>query len=157
MNYSKKWLDKIDAHSDYPQNKTWEEIIDYYNFRDETVAKNHNLVTLTEGVWMEISECYNDNMFYFIKVRAISYGDTFFDGSDEDGCIAMGAINHIYRIDGHELNLKDAPKYSQDLYKAKNPEYQNKLLAFIRKYAGISDKNLPQIPDGIIKLPDSML
>ena len=54
----------------------------------------------------------------------------------------MGSLYHIFKIDDHSLNLKEISRNEQ----------QDKLLAFIEQYSGITDERLPPIPKGILKI-----
>lgn len=152
MRYSENWqYDINNFETNYMVDTGWETISEKYGLTPESGA-----YVLSRGVWLKMPGMCD--YFKYRKARAMKNGGLYYECSYKGLYVALySSLPGVISIDGHELNLKDAPKYPQDLYKAKNPEYQNKLLAFIRKYAGISDKNLPQIPDGIIKLPDSML
>ena len=144
MRYSDSWLGKIRVSSNFQQRYTWNEICERYCFDKDHIKKHYKAVILDEGVWMEISRLFNDG-WYFEKVRCITEHDVYFDGSDFTGSIAMGSLDHIFKIDGHELDirrpLENTEKTKQEL-----------LLDFINTYAGVSDNRLPQVPKGILKI-----
>ena len=144
MKYSDSWLGKIRVSSSFQQQYTWDEICKQYCFDKDAIKKRHKAVILDEGVWMEISRIFNDG-WYFEKVRCITEYDIYFDGSDFTGSIAVGSLNHIFKIDGHVLDLRHLPENTE---KTK----QELLLDFINTYAGVLDNRLPQVPKGILKI-----
>ena len=144
MKYSDSWLGKIKVSSRFYQEHTWDEICERYCFDKDSIKEHHKAVILDEGVWMEISRIFNDG-WYFKKVRCITKYDIYFDGSDLTGSIAVGSLNHIFKIDGHVLDLRHLPENTE---KTK----QELLLDFINTYAGVSDNRLPQVPKGILKI-----
>ena len=141
--YSQEWRDKLSLYLDAIQVRTWEDAVQYFRFYDEQRVKDENLVILSEGVWMEISRLFNDG-WHFEKVRCITEHDVYFDGSDFTGSIAMGSLDHIFKIDGHELDIR------RPIYRGKTK--QELLLDFINTYAGVSDNRLPPVPKGILKV-----
>lgn len=147
MSYSKEWKDKI-LQATFEPGTDWEEIYHFYHFDDESIRQNHNLVVLTEGVWIEISEILYPDRFSFEKVRGVTTENLLFDGSSKGGFYSQGSLGHIFRIDGHELDLVMPPK---DCRKTR----QELLLEFIREVTGVSDRSYPKVPEGILKLPES--
>lgn len=144
MRYSDSWLGKISASSKFHQQHSWNEICERYQFDKDHMKKHYKAVILDEGVWMEISRIFNDG-WYFEKVRCITEYDVYFDGSDYCNSIAMGSLDHIFRIDGHTIDLRHLPENTE---KSK----QELLLDFINTYAGVSNNRLPIIPKGILKI-----
>ena len=53
--YSKEWLDRLNPYLNAVQDRTWEDTVTVFRLDDKRVAKKHNLVVLSEGVWMEIN------------------------------------------------------------------------------------------------------
>ena len=144
MRYSSSWLGKISANSRFYQQLTWDDICKRYCFDNDNIKKVHKVVILDEGVWMEISRLFRDG-WYFEKVRCITEHDVYFDGSDFCGSIAMGSLDHIFKIDGHVLDIRHTLENTE---KTK----QELLLDFINTYAGVSDNRLPPVPKGILKI-----
>lgn len=142
MRYSEDWLAKIRSIPFYEKRMSWDDVYKYYHFDNEQTRKEEKVVIFPEGIWMEISRQYSRDNYDFIKIKAISLDDLFFDGSDRDGTISMGSLYHIFKIDDHSLNLKEISRNEQ----------QDKLLAFIEQYSGITDERLPPIPKGILKI-----
>jgi len=144
MRYSDSWLVKIKVASTFHQEHTWNELCERYRFDEDSIKKHHKAVILDEGVWMGISRFFNDG-WHFEKVRCITEHDVYFDGSDFCGSIAMGSLDHIFKIDGHVLDirrpLENTEKTKQEL-----------LLDFINTYAGVLDNRLPPVPKGILKI-----
>lgn len=93
---------------------------------------------------MEISRFYSHE-YDFIKIKAVSCDDLFFDGSDVDGTISMGSLHHIFKIDGHSIDLSRRPENNKI-------DRQEKLLKFIYSYSHIPDPRLPLVPKGILKI-----
>ena len=146
MRYSEEWLNKINSQTPYTPRYTWNEIIKYYNFDNEGERQYQNLVILSEGVWMEISKFFTNAKEYdFIKIRAVTKNNVIFDGADRDGTISMGSIDHIFRIDGNQVDLQKLPDSSK---KTK----QEILLDFIKEYSDAHDDRLPKVPKGILKI-----
>lgn len=144
MRYSEDWLDKIRIKSNFHQEHTWNDICKLFRFDESHIRKCHNAVILDKGVWMEISIICNTG-WYFEKVRCITKNNVYFDGSDHTGCITLGSLHHIFKIDGHVLDIRRLPENSE---KTK----QELLLEFINTYAGVLDDRLPSIPKGILKI-----
>jgi len=144
MRYSDSWLGKIRVSSNFYQRYSWNEICKRYRFDEDSIKKHHKAVILDEGVWMEISRFFSDG-WHFEKVRCITEHDVYFDGSDSTGAIAMGSLDHIFKIDGHTLDIRRLPENSE---KTK----QELLLDFINTYSGVLDNRLPLIPKGILKV-----
>ncbi len=144
MNYSDSWLDKIRVNSNFHQQYTWDDLCKRYNFDKSHMKKYYKAVILDEGVWMEISRLFSDG-WHFEKVRCITEHDVYFDGSDSVGSIAMGSLAHIFKIDGHALDIRYLPENSE---KTK----QELLLDFINTYTGVLDNRLPSVPKGILKV-----
>ena len=144
MRYSDSWLGKIRVSSNFHQQYTWDDLCKHYNFDKSHMKKHYKAVILDEGVWMEISRLFNDG-WHFEKVRCITEYDVYFDGSDSTGSIAMGSLDHIFKIDGHALDIRHLPENSE---KTK----QELLLDFINTYAGVLDNRLPLVPKGILKI-----
>lgn len=143
MRYSNSWLGKIKVNSNFRPEYTWNEICERYKFDTDHMKKHYKAVILDEGVWMEISRLFNDG-WHFEKVRCITEHDVYFDGSDFTGSIAMGSLDHIFKIDSHELDIR------RPVYRGKTK--QELLLDFINTYAGVSDNRLPPVPKGILKV-----
>lgn len=144
MIYSDFWLRKISVSSNFYQQYTWDYICKQFSFNEVSIKKHHKVVILDEGVWMEISKLFNDG-WHFEKVRCITECDVYFDGSDSTGSIAMGSLDHIFKIDGHVLDIRHLP---EDTEKTK----QELLLDFINIYAGVLDNRYPPVPKGILKI-----
>lgn len=144
MSYSDSWLGKISVSSNFHQQYTWDDLCKRYSFDKSHMKKHYKAVILDEGVWMEISRLFSDG-WHFEKVRCITEHDIYFDGSDSTGSIAMGSLDHIFKIDGHTLDIRRLPENSE---KTK----QELLLDFINTYAGVLDNRLPLIPNGILKI-----
>ena len=144
MRYSNSWLGKIKVSSNFQQRYTWNELCERYKFDEDHMKNHYKAVILDEGVWMEISRLFNDG-WHFEKVRCITEYDVYFDGSDFTGSIAIGSLSHIFKIDGHALDLRHLPENTE---KTK----QELLLDFIHTYAGVSDNRLPPVPKGILKI-----
>ena len=144
MRYSDSWLGRIRVSSNFHQRYTWDELCEQHEFDKPHMKKHYKAVILDEGVWMEISRLFNDG-WYFEKVRCITEHDVYFDGSDYAGSIAMGSLDHIFKIDGHVLDIRHLPENSE---KTK----QELLLEFINTYAGVLDNRLPPVPKGILKI-----
>ena len=114
------------------------------SFGRQTGRQKENLVVLSEGVWTEIDVlCSTDTMLR--KIRAVTKNNVCFDGSYKGlwYSLCLGSLNHVFRIDGHEIDLADVPLYRR----------QDELLAFIKDYGGITDERLPSVPKGILKIP----
>ena len=142
MRYSEDWLAKIRSTPFYERRMSWDDIYKYYHFDNARVRDEQKVVIFPEGVWMEISRCFSSD-YGFIKIRAVSSDDIFFDGSDVDGTIAMGSLVHIFKIDGHSVDLRKQPE---------SKDRQEELLKFVYTYSHISDPRLPQVPKGILKI-----
>lgn len=144
MKYSEDWLDKIRGIGNFRQQYTWVEICERYGFDKDYMKKQYKAVILDEGVWMEISRTFGDG-WHFAKVRCITENNVYLDGSDYNGFISVGSLDHIFKIDDHMLDirhlLENAEKTKQEL-----------LLKFINTYAGVLDNRLPPVPKGILKL-----
>ena len=144
MRYSDSWLGKIRVNSNFYQECTWDEICERYKFDTDHGKKYYKAVILDEGVWMEISRLFNDG-WYFEKVRCITEHNVYFDGSDSTNSLAMGSLDHIFKIDGHVLDIRYLPK-------KKKKTKQELLLDFINTYAGVLDNRYPPVPKGILKI-----
>lgn len=142
MRYSEDWLAKIRSTPFYEKRMSWDDIYEYYHFDSAHIREKQNVVIFPEGIWMDISRCF-DSKYDFIKIRAVSSNDIFFDGSDVDGTIAMGSLVHIFKIDGHSIDLRKQPE---------NKDRQKELLNFVYTYSHISDPRLPPVPKGILKI-----
>lgn len=145
MKYSEDWLTKINSAPSYTKNMSWNDIYKYYRFDNENVREEQKLVIFPESVWMEISRLYRRD-YNFIKIKAVSFDNIFFDGSDRDGTLSMGSLRHIFKIDGHSIDL------SSRCEEEDNIDRQEELLKFIFSYSHISDPRLPPVPKGILKL-----
>jgi len=144
MRYSEDWLAKIRSTPFYERRMSWKDIYEHYHFDNAQVREEQKLVILPEGLWIEISRFYSSE-YDFIKIKAVSFDDIYFDGSDVDGTIAMGSLDHIFRIDGHQIDLSHRPN-EQKIDK------QEALLNFIYSYSDIPDPRLPPVPKGILKI-----
>ena len=144
MRYSEDWLAKIRSTPFYERRMSWNDIYEHYNFDKAEVREEQKLVVFPEGVWMEISRHYS-NDYDFIKIKAITVDDLYFDGSDVDGTLAMGSLYHIFRIDGHSIDLNQQPN-------GKKIDRQEELLKFVYTYSHIPDPRLPPVPKGILKV-----
>lgn len=156
--YSKEWIDLIAKCESHKQCKPWQAVLDAY-FTTQEKIKEDNLVIFNEGIWIEISNfsfTYSDITFKTRKIRGISKSDIFYDGcySGINDLFSLGSWEHIYRIDGHELDLRENHDPYEYLAHREDTEAQRKLIEFIRKY---SEKPIfmPEVPSGILKLPDS--
>ncbi|MBR0294418.1 MAG: hypothetical protein IJQ67_00745 [Bacilli bacterium] len=146
MRYSEDWLAKIRSTPFYERRMSWNDVYEYYHFDKAQVREEQKVVIFPEGVWMEISRHYSSD-YDFIKVKAVSFNDLFFDGSDVDGTIAMGSLYHTFRIDGHSIDLDQHSEDEDDKI-----DRQEELLKFIYTYSHISDPRLPPVPKGILKI-----
>lgn len=141
--YSKEWLDRLNPYLNAVQDRTWEDTVALFRLHGEQVAKKHNLVVLSEGVWMEIDVLGStDTMLR--KIRAVAKNDVYYDGRCKGfwHALCLGSLNHVFRIDGHRIDLTDVPLHRR----------QDELLAFIKDHAGIADGTLPPVPKGILKI-----
>lgn len=144
MRYSEDWLAKIRSTPFYERRMSWGDVYKYYHFDNARVREEQKVVIFPEGVWMEISRHYSSD-YDFIKVKAVSFDNIFFDGSDSDGTISMGSLYHIFRIDDHSIDLFRQPKDNKI-------DRQEELLKFVYSYSHISDPRLPPVPKGILKI-----
>lgn len=141
--YSKEWLDRLNPYLNAVQDRTWEDTVTVFRLDDKQVAKKHNLVVLSEGVWMEIDAIGStDTMLR--KIRAVTKNDVYYDGRHKGFChsLRLGSLNHVFRIDDHRIDLTDVPLHRR----------QDELLAFIKDHTGITDDTLPPVPKGILKI-----
>lgn len=141
MIYSEDWLAKIRTAPSYEKRMSWDDVYRYYHFDNAQVREEQKLVIFPEGVWMEISRHYSHD-YDFIKIKAVSFDNIFFDGSDSDGTISMGSLLHTFRIDGNSI----------ELFNLSSGNRQEKLLNFIYSYSHIADPRLPTVPKGILKI-----
>ena len=141
--YSKEWLDRLDPYLNAVQGYTWEDTVNYFHFDDEQRVKNENLVILSEGVWVEIDVLFS-TATRLRKIRGITKDDVYYDGDYKGiyNSLGLGSLNHIFRIDGHKIDLNDVPPNKR----------QNELLLFIKQNSGITDDSLPPVPKGILKI-----
>jgi len=144
MKYSEDWLAKIRSTPFYERRMSWDDIYKHYHFDNAHTREVQKLVIFPEGVWMEISRCFSSE-YDFIKIKAVSCDNIYFDGSDVDGTISMGSLRHIFKIDGHSIDLSRRPENN-------NIDRQEELLKFIYSYSHISDPRLPSVPKGILKI-----
>ena len=144
MRYSEDWLAKIRSTPFYEKRMSWDDVYKYYHFDNPRVRDEQKVVIFPEGVWMEISRHYSSD-YDFIKVKAVSFDNIFFDGSDSDGTISMGSLYHIFKIDGHSIDLYTQPKDNKI-------DREEELLKFVYSYSHISDPRLPLVPKGILKI-----
>ena len=145
MRYSEDWLAKIRSTPFYERRMSWKDIYEHYHFDDAQVREEQKLVIFPEGVWMEISRHYSHDDYDFIKIKAVTIDDLYFDGSDVDGTLAMGSLYHTFRIDGHSIDLNQQPNDNKI-------DRQEELLKFVYTYSHISDPRLPPVPKGILKI-----
>ena len=141
--YSKEWLDRLNPYLNAVQDRTWEDTVTVFRLDDKRVAKKHNLVVLSEGVWMEINALDStDTMLR--KIRAVTKNDVYYDGRYKGfwNSLHLGSLNHVFRIDDHRIDLTDVPLHRR----------QDELLFFIKDHAGIADGSLPPVPKGILKI-----
>lgn len=144
MRYSEDWLAKIRSTPFYERRMSWDDVYKYYHFDNPRVRDEQKVVIFPEGVWMEISRHYSSD-YDFIKVKAVSFDNIFFDGSDRDGTISMGSLYHIFKIDGHSIDLYSQPKDNKI-------DRQEELLKFVYSHSHIPDPRLPPVPKGILKI-----
>lgn len=140
MKYSEDWLAKISSTPFYEKLMSWKDVYEYYHFDNARLRDEQKLVIFPEGVWMEISRHYSSD-YDFIKIKAVSFDNIFFDGSDRDGTISMGSLMHIFKIDGHSIDLRTTES-----------DRQEELLKFVYSYSHIPDPRLPPVPKGILKI-----
>ena len=141
--YSKEWLDRLNPYLNAVQDRTWEDTVALFRLHGEQVVKKQNLVVLSEGVRMEIDVLGStDTMLR--KIRAVTKNDVCYDGRYKGfwNSLCLGSLNHVFRIDGHKIDLTDVPLHRR----------QDELLAFIKDRAGITDDPLPSVPKGILKI-----
>lgn len=146
MRYSEDWLAKIRSTPFYERRMSWDDIYKHYHFDDARVIEKEKVVIFPEGVWMEISRYYNHNEYDLIQIKAVSSDDIFFNGADRDGTIAMGSLHHIFKIDGHSVDLTQRKPENEKI------DRQKELLNFVYSYSHISDPRLPDVPKGILKI-----
>ena len=141
--YSKEWLDRLNPYLNAVQDRTWEDTMALFRLHGEQVAKKQNLVVLSEGVWMEFNLLCSTDMV-LRKIRAVTKNDVCYDGSYKGfwHSLRLGSLNHVFRIDGHKIDLTDVPLHRR----------QDELLAFIKDHSGITDDPLPSVPKGILKI-----
>ena len=144
--YSKEWLDRLNPYLNAVQDRTWEDTVTFFHLDDEERTKNENLVFLSEGVWAEIGVSFMSFLPHTIirKIRAVTKNDVYYDG-DRKGfwtTLHLGALNHVFIIDGHKIDLGDVNLDRR----------QDELLAFIKDNSGTADEPLPPVPKGILKL-----
>lgn len=110
---------------------------------DKQVAKSQNLVVLSEGIWMEFNPLCSTDMV-LRKIRAVTKNDVCYDGRYKGfwHSLRLGSLNHVFRIDGHKIDLTDVPLRRR----------QDELLAFIKDHSGITNERLPPVPKGILKI-----
>lgn len=144
MRYSEDWLAKIRSTPFFEKRMSWDDVYKYYHFDNPRVRDEQKVVIFPEGVWMEISRHYSSD-YDFIKVKAVSFDNIYFDGSDRDGTISMGSLYHIFKIDGHSIDL-----YTQS--KDNKIDREEELLKFVYSYSHIPDPRLPPVPKGILKI-----
>lgn len=131
--------------------KSWEQIEIMFGLNKPRNISLFNPVILTEGVWLKISHI---NFFdeeaiegYFIrKVRCITNSDVFYDGIYPKISYSadIGSLNHVFKVGEYEIDCRKFLPHEQ----------QSKLLEFIKQTTGITDKPYPDVPNGIIKIPD---
>ena len=141
--YSKEWLDRLNPYLNAVQDCTWEYVMASLHLHDRQVAERQNPVILSEGVWMEVNPLCSTDMV-LRKIRAVTKNDVCYDGRYKGfwHSLRLGSLNHVFRIDGHKIDLTDVPLYRR----------QDELLAFIKDYGGITDVRLPPVPKGILKI-----
>ena len=141
--YSQEWRDRLSLYLDAIQVRTWEDAVQYFRFYDEQRVKDENLVILSEGVWMEIDVLFS-NSTKLRKIRGVTKNDVYYDGDYKGiyNCLGLGSLSHVFGIDDHKIDLNDFPSNKR----------QEKLLAFIKDYSGITDECLPPVPKGILKI-----
>ena len=144
MRYSEDWLAKIRSTPFYEKRMSWDDVYKYYHFDNPRVRDEQKVVIFPEGVWMEISRHYSSD-YDFIKVIAVSFDNIFFDGSDRDGTISMGSLYHIFKIDGHSIDLYTQPENNKI-------DREEELLKFVYSNSHIPDPRLPPVPKGILKI-----
>ena len=106
--YSKEWLDRLNPYLNSVQERTWEDTVAWYHLDDKQVAKNENLVILSEGVWVEIDVLFSTTT-KLRKIRAVTKNNVYYDGDYKGiyNCLGLGSLNHVFRIDGHKIDLTD--------------------------------------------------
>lgn len=141
--YSKEWLDRLNPYLNAIQDRTWEYVMASLHLHDRQVAKRQNLVVLSEGVWMEFNSLCSTDMV-LRKIRAVTKNDVCYDGRYKGfwHSLHLGSLNHVFRIDGHKIDLTDVPLHRR----------QDELLTFIKDHSGITDERLPPVPKGILKI-----
>ena len=144
MRYSEDWLAKIRSTLFYEKCMSWDDVYKYYHFNNPQVRDEQKVVIFPEGVWMEISRHYSSD-YDFIKIKAVSFDNIYFGDSDRDRTISMGSLYHIFKIDGHALDIRHLQENSEKTR-------QELLLDFINSYACVLDNRLPAVPKGILKI-----
>ena len=141
--YSKEWLDRLNPYLNSVHERTWEDTVAWYHLDDKQVAKNENLVILSEGVWVEIDVLFSTTT-KLRKIRAVTKNNVYYDGDYKGiyNCLGLGSLSHVFKIDDHEIVLDNIPPSKR----------QDELLAFIKDYTGITDERLPPVPKGILKI-----
>ena len=141
--YSIEWQDKLNPYLNAVQGRTWEDTVNCFHFDDEQRVKNENLVILSEGVWVEIDVLFSTST-KLRKIRGITKNDVYYDGDYKGiyNCLGLGSLSHVFKIDDHVIDLDNVTPSKR----------QEKLLAFIKDYTGITDERLPPVPKGILKI-----
>lgn len=141
--YSIEWQNKLNPYLNAVQGRTWEDAITLFRFYDKQRVKDENLVILSEGVWIEIDVLFS-TATKLRKIRGVTKNDVYYDGDYKGiyNCLGLGSLSHVFKIDDHEIDLDNVTPSKR----------QEKLLAFIKDYTGITDERLPSVPKGILKI-----
>lgn len=144
MKYSEYWQNKLNDWNRAKQSTTWETAKQLFPINHKEYAEKHNLVILSEGIWMKITAAPTGAVL-IRKVRAISDNTIYYDGIYPD--VYTAYCMQIYpiccQIDNKKIHIEE--------YGGRKA--QEKILNFIYKNSNVANNAMPQVPKGIIKIP----
>lgn len=143
MKYSEDWQNKLNEWNKAEQKTSWETVKKLFPINHKEYAERHNLVILSEGIWMKITAAPTGNVL-IRKVRAITDNTIYYDGIYPDvyNVYCMQTLPSCCQIDNKKIYIKE--------YGGRNA--QEKILNFIYKNSNVVNSAMPQIPKGIIKI-----
>jgi hypothetical protein len=144
MKYSEYWQNKLNDWNRAKQATTWETVKLSFPINHKEYAERHNLVILSEGIWMKITAA-NTGAVLIRKVRAITDNTIYYDGIYPDiyDAYCMRTFPSYCQIDNKKIHIEE--------YGGRKA--QEKILNFIYKNSNVVNNTMPQIPKGIIKIP----
>lgn len=120
----------------------WETISEKYGLTPESGA-----YVLSRGVWLKMPGMCD--YFKYRKARAMKNGGLYYECSYKGLYIALySSLPGVISIDGHDIDLSAIRDWN---------ERKDKFRDFIKEYAGVTDTLYPEVPKGILKLPESHL